>query len=284
MILLSLFHLSSCAKKLPIVPAVTPESTEKRFVGKFIWYDLFVHNLEEVIPFYEGLFGWSFVNTEPNINRVQTIYRDGVSIGNAVEMTPGKRNDAGSHWLGYVSTEDIDNSVLVVTQNKGSIPMEPKDLPNRGRVAIMADPQGARAALVTSSHGDPPDSDDIDNYWVGSELWTISVSAALEFYTLLFDYEVDRRAMDDGSVYTVLVKDDEDRAAVVKIPWEGEIQPTWVPYIAVTDAMGVIETAKTLGGTILIGADPAQQKNPNAIIADPQGGVFGIVEIGEEQP
>ncbi len=278
------FLVSGCSTNSPIVPAVTLEPTGERFVGKFIWYDLFVIDLEEVVPFYEDLFGWSFVDTEAKKDTVKTIYRNGVPIGNAVEMVRERKGKKTSNWLGYLSTNDVDAACLSVEGNKGSIHMEPKDLPHRGRVAVMRDPQGAYAALVASTHGDPPDSDEIENSWVGSELWTTSISGALEFYTALFDYDVEMRPMSEGFVYTELTKKSVERAAIVKIPWEDEVKPIWVPYVAVKDIMGVIEKAHSLGGTILINAAPVKQENPSAIIADPQGAVFGVVAIGEEQP
>jgi predicted enzyme related to lactoylglutathione lyase len=42
--------------------------------------------------------------------------------------------------------------------------------------------------------------------------------------------------------------------------------------------------AESLGGTILTDTDPGFQKSPNAIIGDPRGAVFGVVEIRKEQP
>lgn len=283
-IILSIFLFSSCSTKVPIVPAMTQESTEERFVGKFVWYDLFADKLELAVPFYEELFGWSFANTESNRDRVKTIYRNGVPIGNAVQVDPLKKGERSSHWLGYISVENVDSSSLAVEKNKGSIHMEAKDLPERGRVAVIKDPQGAHVALVTSSHGDPPDNNERDNLWVGSELWTSSIYGALDFYTLLFDYDVEIIPMNDGAVYTVLVENDHYRAAIVKIPWEDEIKPQWIPYIAVQDITEILTKAESLGGTILTATDPGIQKNPNAIIGDPQGAVFGVVEIGKEQP
>lgn len=283
-IVLSIFLFSSCSTRPPIVPSITQDSTGNRLVGKFVWYDLFIHDLESIVPFYEALFGWSFENITPRDNLVKTIYRNGAPIGNGVQVKPAKKNHRESHWLGFLSVEDVDSTSRAVVENKGTIHMDPKDLPERGRVAVIKDPQGAYVALVTSTHGDPPDSDDIENRWVGSELWTRSIDAALEFYSPLFDYEVERIPMNDGSIYTILVGDEETRAAVVKIPWEEEIRPIWIPYVAVKDVPATINKAENLGGTILTHVDPSTQKNPNAIIADPQGTVFGVVQISEEHP
>ena len=283
-IILSVFLFSSCSTKVPIVPALTQESTGERLVGKFVWYDLFVDKLELVIPFYEELFNWSFANTEPDTEWVKTIYRNGVPIGNAVQVDPLKKRERSPYWLGYLSVDNVDNSSLAVEKNKGSIHMKAKDLPDRGRVAVVKDPQGAHVALVASSHGDPPDNNEINNIWVGSELWTSSVHGALDFYTLLFDYDVKKFPMNNDSVYTVLVKNDRYRAAIVKIPWEDEIKPQWIPYVAVEDITEILTKAESLGGTILTNTDPGIQKNPNAIIGDPRGAVFGVVEIEKEKP
>lgn len=284
MALLLILLTNSCAVKPPIVPPLTQDSNAQRLVGKFVWFDLFVQDLDAVAPFYQELFGWSFVSLVAGKDSVKTIYRNGLPIGNVVERSPGKEKNSEPHWLGYLSVENADIASQTVTNKGGTVQMEPKDLPNRGRVAVIDDPQGAHVALVASSHGDPLDTDEIDNLWVGGELWTTSIDAALDFYTVLFDYEVEIMRVTDDTPYTALFKNDELRAGVVKIPWEQEVEPLWIPYIAVKDVLQIIKKANDLGGIILTDADPAAQETPNAIIADPQGAVFGVVEISEEQP
>jgi len=275
-ILLSLgIAIGGCSRKQLAVPMVTSDPTHQRLVGKFVWFDLFTDDLESTSRFYQELFGWTFHDTAPGEKVVKTIMNKGVAIANAVYTNPRKSNLSGSKWLSYMSVEDVDRAAIAVEQNNGSIYMKPKDLPNRGRVAVVMDPEGALFALVTASGGDPIDRGFIENYWMGSELWTRDLDAALNFYQVLAGYQVLPVDMGGASKYHLLVKDDEIRAGAVRILWD-RVKPNWVPYIAVADVASVAEKAERLGGRVLIKPDQEIREGRVAIIADPSGAVFAI--------
>jgi predicted enzyme related to lactoylglutathione lyase len=260
------------------VPKLTSEPTNLRLTGKFVWFDLFTNDLEASGRFYEELFGWAFHPGEFGGTSVHTIHREGVPIGNAVQINREKSKVRKSRWLGYVSVEDVDQSTMVVKENDGTVHINPKELPNRGRVAVVTDPQGAVFAMVTASEGDPLDQGIMENFWLGSELWTSHVDSALNFYGFLVGYE--KRSVDvkSGETYSLLVKDGQPRAGMVEIPWD-DVKPNWVPYIAVEDVIAIADKAEQLGGTLLIAPDPKVREGTAAIISDPDGAVFGVQQL-----
>ena len=145
------------------VPPVTPAPTDLRLDGKYIWYDLFTSDLKAVQLFYEGLFGWLFHETSSGEGRVLAIRRDDVPIANAVSVGETKMRDGASRWLSYMSVADVDQTVLRIEQHQGAVYMPPKDLPDRGRVAVVKDPEGALFAVLMplgmtgcASSGYPP--------------------------------------------------------------------------------------------------------------------------------
>jgi len=235
--------MQACLKEQIIVPAVTPEPTHTRLVGKFIWYDLFTNDLQSTSRFYEKLFGWSFSDTASKEKLVKTIARDGVPIANVIYIAPQNSKVNESRWLSYLSVEDVDHALMVSKKNNGTVYVQPKDLPNRGRVAIVKDPEGALFAIVTTSDGDPPDQGFIQNHWMGSELWSTNPDAA-----------------------------------IVKIPWD-DVKPNWLPYIAVEDVMAIVAKAEELGGKVLVEPDKAIREGLLAIIADPSGAVFAVQQF-----
>ena len=270
--------VSACSKQQIIVPKVTPEPTNLRLTGKFVWFDLFTHDLQSASRFYEGLFGWSFYDTVSWEKSVKTIDRDGVPIANAVYIKPQESNVNESRWVSYISVEDVDQTLMLVEKNNGSIYMHPKDLPHRGRIAVVKDPNNALFAIVTTSDGDPPDQGYIENFWMGSELWTTNLDSALKFYSLLVGYEQQLVDVGADSKYHLLFKNDQPRAGIVKIPW-WDVKPNWVPYIAVEDVIAITEKAKQLGGKLLIEPDKNVREGLVAIIADPSGAVFAIQQL-----
>jgi len=270
--------MQACSKEQIIVPAVTPEPTHTRLVGKFIWYDLFTNDLQSTSRFYEKLFGWSFSDTASKEKLVKTIARDGVPIANVIYIAPQNSKVNESRWLSYLSVEDVDHALMVSKKNNGTVYVQPKDLPNRGRVAIVKDPEGALFAIVTTSDGDPPDQGFIQNHWMGSELWSTNPDAALTFYRLLVGYEQQLVDVGAGLKYRFLVKNGQTRGGIVKIPWD-DVKPNWLPYIAVEDVMAIVAKAEELGGKVLVEPDKAIREGLLAIIADPSGAVFAVQQF-----
>jgi predicted enzyme related to lactoylglutathione lyase len=269
--------VSACSKQV-IVPKVTPDPTQLELYGKFVWFDLFTDDLDSATQFYEALFGWSFVDTTSETKFVKTIVRDGIPIANGVHIPPERRKLNGSRWVGYMSVADVDRAARWVKENGGSIFIKPKELPERGRVAAVKDPEGAIFAILRASDGDPPDEGAIENHWLGSELWTTNPDGAREFYSSLVGYE--EKVVDAGtdSEYRLLVKDEQSRAGIVEIPWDG-VEPDWVPYVAVSDTAAIVEKAVKLGAQVLIEPDGTNRAGTTAILADPSGAVFAVHQL-----
>lgn len=281
--------MAGCSKRQIIVPKVTENPSDLRLTGKFVWYDLFTHDLPAAGRFYHELFGWSFENTDSGVDNVKTIIKNRIPIGNAVHIDPLEDKVTASRWLSYMSVQDVDAATVIVEQNKGSMYMQPKDLPHRGRVAVVFDSEGAIFGIVTTLEGDPPDRDYVENIWISSELWTTDLDSALRFYGSLVGYEQQLVNVGMDTAYHLLVKDGTPRAGMVKIPWD-DVKPNWIPYIAVADAEAMAENAVRAGGKLLVEPDPNVREGRLAIIADPSGAVFAIQELletasgGERQP
>jgi predicted enzyme related to lactoylglutathione lyase len=277
-ILLVGFGMIGCAKNHIIVPKITSEPTNQRLIGKFVWFDLFTHDLQSTSLFYESLFGWSFKETGSTGKIVKTILRDGVPIANAVYIKKEDPKLNASRWLSYISVEDVDRAAKLSVKNKGSVYLKPRDLKNRGRIAVVNDPQGAIFGLVTATGGDPLDSDFLVNQFLGSELWTTNPDDALKFYNILAGYEQKLIDIKADLKYRRLVVNGRFCGGLMKLPWD-DVEPAWIPYISVKNTLETVEKAKKLGGKIIVEKDSAVQEGSIAIIADPSGAVFAIIQM-----
>jgi len=285
-VLLAGLFLSACANQPVRVSPVTTIPTGHHQVGKFVWFDLFTDDMAAITPFYQALFGWSFESADGYSRKVQTIFSDKVPIATAVLTAPENKKIKESRWLGYISVEDVDQVSKIIEDNKGTLHVPPKNLPDRGRVAVATDPEGALFGLLTSPNGDPQEAGIVENQWMGSELWTNNLTDALGFYNKIAGYEQRRVGIGTQSEYLLLVKDSIPRAGVVNIHWEN-IKPAWLPYIAVSDAVAMTKKVEELGGRVLVSPDTKMPNGLVAIIADPSGAVFAIQELtignGEKQ-
>jgi predicted enzyme related to lactoylglutathione lyase len=259
-----------------VVPPLNESAQQSHTVGKFVWYDLITGDVDAVKKFYGGVFGWEFEGVVEGDDVYTLIRYKGEAIGGIIDMDAAERID-GEQWVSYLSVADVDAAVALAKKNGGKVLRDPFDFKERGRVAVVTDPQGALMVLVRSTSGDPPDMDPPQNTWLWTELFTSDVNAAASFYSELAGYNIGE--MDTGVrvPYFVFETEDEARAGMLEIPeqWEG-VTPNWLPYIRVEDAAAVAAKVEALGGKLLLAPSPDVRSGSAAIIMDPTGGVLAI--------
>lgn len=258
---LSLALISACASSSPPrLPPVTAEPTRLATPGKFVWVDLVTEDVAAARSFYGELFGWTFRGG----NRYTEVLHQGQPIAGMVEAAPGV---GGSRWVGNLSVADVDRAADFVREHGGVVAREPVDAPDRGRLALVRDPEGALLLLLQSSNGDPPDTEAASGSWLWRELWTHDVAAATAFYTQLAGYQAELVQL-EGRSYPVLSAGGVPRAGLVTAP--PEVHPQWLPYVRVADPETLAVRAEELGARIVM------QDANTAILVDPVGAPIGI--------
>ncbi len=265
--------VSACAAGVT-VPPLTPTPTGTQQVGKFVWFDLLTDDVPGVARFYRGLFGWEFATSSDDSTYTVILHR-GTPIGGVVYTDRLAQDVKTSQWLSSISVPDIEEAVELVRSSGGVVYAKPRDLPERGRVAVVTDPQGALVAFVRADGGDPPDREPALGDWLWSELWTTDADAAMSFYESLVGYR--REAFDAGvsRPYHLLLAGDRARAGVMEIPFDG-VRPNWLTYVRVEDPVAIAGRVEALGGTVLIPVRDDIRGGSVALIADPSGGVLAV--------
>ena len=240
-------------------------------------------DIPAVKKFYSELFGWTYlVNNE---NDYSVILHDGKPIGGIFKLKNVEASHKYSQWISYISIAEMTQAVNYTKSSGGSIYREPFELPNRGTVSFIFDPQQAVLGFVKSSSGDLKDSEPIYNEWLWTELWTNNIDSSIKFYTGLFGYNEKKFDTKAENKYYVFEKEEKPRAGLVKIPFEN-VRPHWMPYIAVKDPSEIVKKVEQLGGKVYLGTEGIIGNNA-AILADPSGAVFTVqkwpLEKGELQ-
>jgi predicted enzyme related to lactoylglutathione lyase len=113
--------------------------------GTLVWADLSTPDPDVASDFYNAAFGWSFELGEDGGGYMH-IRNGGTGIGGvpSAEMrTPG----APPHWMIYILVTDCDQSAARAKELGARLYLEPMSIDNVGRMAVVADPQGAVFAL-----------------------------------------------------------------------------------------------------------------------------------------
>jgi len=264
----------SCATTSVDLPAVTDRPTGEKSPGKVIWHDLLTHTPDASQRFYEELFGWTFETPAggPGNGGYKLIRHQGRLIGGMIDTVRLNGRTDISQWVTVLSVQDVDSAARYVSANGGKVLTEPTDLVRRGRLAVVADPEGALLALLQTRDGDPGDREAAPGDFLWDELWSEDIDAAAGFYSGLAAYDVETPtvASEVGATYRVLKTRTTPRVGVMPNPLDG-LRPVWVNYLRVEDPAAVTARAEKLGGRVLIAARDRDVGGQAAMIAGPSG-------------
>jgi predicted enzyme related to lactoylglutathione lyase len=270
--------ISACTYQQPVVSPITSTPTGTYQFGKFVWFDLLTNDLPGTKRFYGELFNWEFEGSASENATYATIKNNDTMIGGIVHFERLDENISESRWLSYLSVADADKAVDQFRKGGATVLKEPRDVSGRGRVAVVKDPQGAMLVLLRTKDGDPEETEITTGSWTWNELWTTDVTASISFYKSLSGFTQESVDMPAGETYHHLKQADQVRAGVVMIPWE-DVQPNWLPYIAVADISATVARVKALGGEVLVDPGDELDEDSVAIISDPSGAAFGIQKL-----
>jgi predicted enzyme related to lactoylglutathione lyase len=116
--------------------------------GSACWGELATRDTAKAKAFYTELFGWTTKDSEvPGMT--YTEWSNGPQpIGGMLPMDGPQWDGVPPHWLTYFTVEDADATAEAASAAGGKVIMPPMDIPNTGRFAVLADPQGAVFAVI----------------------------------------------------------------------------------------------------------------------------------------
>lgn len=283
LLLLLTLSLSGCTSPPVNLPSITESPTENRLPGKVIWHDLITHKPEEAKKFYSTLFGWQFEDLGLNFGFGRTvnyslIRHQGKLIGGMIDANHlGRANPEDlSQWVVVLSVNDINAATKQVQAVGGKLLTVPRDVAERGTLALVEDDQGAALALLQTRHGDPADGITPIGGFLWDEVWPVDVKRATNFYTRLFNLVPGARQNKTGTTYQFLASSSgTPRFGLLQQPIKA-LPPTWVSYIRVKDPAAITAKVPGLGGQVLVDVQKRGIGGEVALITDPSGAGIAI--------
>ncbi len=253
-----------------------PDGTAgQAFPGKFIWFDLATDDPAGARTFYGAVFGWTFTPVKDAPASYTLIENETGKVGGLFKHARPKDAKAGARWLSLLSVRDAAAATRLVREHGGGVLLEPKAIAGRGTHAVFRDPEGAVFGVLAAEGGDPPDTpvEDGDVFWL--DLFAHDPAKEAAFYAAIAGYQVDVGEV-AGRTRTLLSTDGVARAGVAALP-AGADKPGWLPYILVSDVPATLARVVSSGGRVVVAPKPDLLGGNLAVIADPSGGVIGIV-------
>jgi predicted enzyme related to lactoylglutathione lyase len=254
--------------------------------GDFIWYELMTTDAEGAKAFYDAVVGWDFgegVEEYQGYRMINT--RDGGMAGGVMPLDAEmQQHGARPTWLGYLNVADVDDKVAAIEAAGGKALMGPTDIPNVGRIAMVADPQGAPFYVMKPI---PPEGRENEPSTVFSprdegrcawnELSTSDPVAARRFYGEQFGWTTDNfMPMGEHGEYRFIDHQGLTLGAISGM-MGAEQPPHWRFYFRVPSVGKAKETAEAKGGKIVMGPMEVPGGDHIIIGIDPQGAEFALV-------
>jgi predicted enzyme related to lactoylglutathione lyase len=277
-----------------------PRERQDYPAGVPCWLDTAQPDPEAAAAFYGGLFGWDFTDRTPagatgRLLVGQVRGRDVAGVASAPAADGGP-----PAWTTYVAVEDADEAAARAVAAGGTVLLGPADVADAGRVAVLADLEGAVVGAWEARGRIGAELVNEPGTWNFSGLTTRDPEGAAAFYGAVFGWEATSVPAEEGGFTMFRMpgygayleerdpglrerlgadsapKGFEDAVAWLE-PMDGghppEAAPHWGVTFSVDDADAVAERVEALGGTVLVPPVDAPWIRMT-VIRDPQGAVF----------
>ena len=253
--------------------------------GTFCWPELTTTDQAGAEKYYSELFGWQTVKNPMGPDAHYTIFMKGDHSVSAAAQQGPEQKGMPSHWLSYASTASVDASIEKAKSLGGTVIAGPFDVMEHGRMAVLADPTGAAFALWQANKHPGATAIDEESTLVWTELVTDDTTKAGEFYTKLFGWTTE--AWPGPTPYTVFKRGASAQAGgmMAKTPEMGPNVPNhWMPYFGVADTAATVKKSESLGGSTVVPPMDVPGVGIMAVLKDPQGGHFSVMQFTTAQP
>lgn len=245
--------------------------------GAPIWIDLSSSDVDRAQEFYAAVFGWTFESSGPDYGGYVSAFKDGKQVAGLMQNQP--EWNAPDAWNIYFHTADTHTTVEALKTAGGSGCVEPMEVPQKGWMAMGADPSGAVFGLwqPTGHHGFEVQDEAGAPVW--HQLTTLDFAKAVDFYRAVFGWQTRVESDTDEFRYTTAVFDGKDTLGMMDgSAFLGETPSQWTTFFGADDVDKTLQLITDRGGCVLRPAEDTPYGRL-AAAADPTGAVFNLSSL-----
>lgn len=250
--------------------------------GRFLWFEVLCRDPAVIRDFYTQVCDWTITAWPMGPGMTYEMFTaGGVPIGGIHPFPAGTPSDhaANSHWLPYFASPDVDASVATLMALGGKVWVAPNTIPSVGRMAVVADRNGAEFAFHAPATPPPmtaPPPRVGDVAWV--ELSSPDTAGSLADYGALFGWTpAQRHEMGPNGSYQELQHEGRRNGGIYQPAGGTKLPSSWTCYVLVADIDAAFARATALGATVMM----SPMTTPNglariAMLRDPEGAPFAL--------
>ena len=119
------------------------------------WNELDTRDPDAAKGFYTAVFGWEARDFDMGEGgSYVTWHRNGEErgIGGMMDIRGRVPDEIPANWLVYFAVDDTDATAAKARELGGTVAVEPTDIPDVGRFAVLTDPHGAAFAVIQNTN------------------------------------------------------------------------------------------------------------------------------------
>jgi hypothetical protein len=248
--------------------------------GTFCWLDLATTDTTAAKQFYSEIFGWEIFDIPVGENMVYTMLSlNGKPVAALSEMQAEQRAmNIPSHWMSYVSVDNADEIMASVIDNGGTVVLPVIDVMEEGRMGLLQDPEGAYLGIWQPKNMPGFYYKDTPGAVCWFEHGSHDKSKSIPFLEKTFGWTSSTNTMGE-MIYTTFFLGEVMVGGLYEMtPDMTHIPSHWLPYFGIANIDQTLEKISSLNGKILMPKMFVQGVGHFAVVSDPQGGVFGLLQ------
>ena len=153
------------------------------------WVDTDQPDVDAAKDFYAGLFGWRFDERTPAgaERRYYVAQLQGLSVAGVGTKPEG--DSSPTAWNTYIAVASADAATAKARAAGGSVVIDPFDVGDAGRMAVLADREGAMFCVWEARETAGAELVNEPGTWSFNDLASRDPDSALDFYGELFGWE-----------------------------------------------------------------------------------------------
>ena len=255
------------------------------------WVDLGSPDPAAAAEFYGAVLGWTAeMDPRPEAGGYGMFSLRGKLVaGLGPQMNP----DMPPYWTVYITVADVEAGAATVTAHGGQVVAGPMDVFDAGRMAVCQDPAGTFFSIWQPiEHIGSQLVNEVGTFcW--TELATTDLASSSAFYRKVFGWTVAKGGQSEEDPEPPEPDEAPEPGAEAYLV-DGKVTcgahsagpgefPAWSVWFSVADCDASTAQVTALGGTVY---SPPNDMDfgRGAVVADPQGAVFGIAALAQPDP
>jgi hypothetical protein len=199
----------------------------------------------------------------------------GKDVGALYKMRPEQAaQGVPPNWGTYFTVKSADETAKKVKAAGGNVIVEPFDVMDYGRMAVVQGPEGAMFSIWQpgTHYGFQRVGEDNTAGW--TELQTTDAAKSTRFLADVFGW-----TMKVDADYTEFKLGGKSIGGIRPMGGDEPFPPHWLIYFQLANCDATVAKAKSLGGMVLMPAMDLEKVGRFAVLADPQGAAFAVIKL-----